>query len=126
MSIEKKHHYHSPLKRGLYSFSLIAAVMIVGTVGIHLIEGLSYIDSFYFMSMIATAQGPTFTPATVLGKIFASLISFISVGSVVAALGFLFGPFLGKLWRIGVFKLEEELHLLSKNKDKENREFRKA
>ena len=111
-----KHHYHSPLRRGIFSFFLVAAVMVVGTVGMHLIEGLSYVDSFYFMSMIATAQGPTFAPATTAGKIFASLIAFVSVGSVVAALGFLFGPFFGKLWKVGIEKFEEEMEHLRRKK----------
>ncbi len=82
----------------------------------HWIEKLSYLDAFYFMSMIATAQGPTITPVTAMGKIFASFMAFISVGFVVAALGFLFGPFFGKLWKIGVEHLEEDLHLLKKDK----------
>lgn len=84
--------------------------MIVGTVGIHYLEGYSYLDAFYFMSMIATAQGPMMIPQSAGGKIFASIMSFISVGGGVAALGFLFGPFFGKIWRIGVEHLEEELH----------------
>ena len=49
-------------------------------------------------------------PKTAGGKIFVSIMSFISVRGGVAALGFLFGPFLGKIWRIGVEHLEEELH----------------
>lgn len=82
------------------------------------LEGLSWIDAFYFMSMIATAQGPTQMPLTDAGKVFASLMSFISVGVVVAALGFIFGPFFGKLWKIGVEHLEEEMHLIKKDKKK--------
>ena len=85
--------------------------MAIGTLGMRWIEKLSYVDAFYFMSMIATAQGPTLMPATVQGKIFASFMAFISVGSVVAALGFIFGPFFGKLWHVGIMKLEEELHI---------------
>ncbi len=99
------------------SFVLVASVMLVGTVGMHHLEKLSYLDAFYFMSMIATAQGPALAPVTVAGKIFASLMAFVSVGSVVAALGFLFGPFFGKLCKVGFEKLEQELDLLE-NKDK--------
>ena len=89
--------------------------MALGTFGMRYFEGLSALDAFYFMSMLATAQGPTFAPHTVAGKLFASLMAFVSVGSVVASLGFLFGPFLGKLWHIGAHKLEEEVeHLNSK------------
>ena len=105
------HHYHSPYKRALLSALLVSVVMLIGTVGMRLIEPISWMDAFYFMSMIATAQGSTYTPQTVLGKIFASLMAFVSVGSVVASLGFLFGPFLGKLFKIGGDKWEEEKKL---------------
>ena len=108
-----RHQYHAPFKRGLWSFLLVASVMTSGTVGVHYLEGLSYLDAFYFMSMIATAQGPTIAPTTPAGKMFTSIIAFISVGSVVAALGFLFGPFFGKLWRVGVEKMEDELRHLT-------------
>ena len=117
MESQRRHHLHSPVRRGIYSFGLIIGIMLIGTIGMHLIERLSYIDAFYFMSMIATAQGSTYAPVTTLGKIFASLMAFISVGCAVTALAFLFGPFFGKLWRIGVVKLEDELQSLRHNKD---------
>ena len=84
--------------------------MVIGTMGMHYFEGYSYLDSFYLMSMIATAQGLSIIPATPGGKIFVAIMSFVSVGSVVTSLGFLLGPFLGQLWRIGVMHLEEEFH----------------
>ena len=120
---EKMHHrhYNSFLKGGLFSLGLVVAVTAAGTIGMHLIENMRYIDAFYFMSMIATAQGPALMPATDAGKIFASFISFISVGTVVAALGFLFGPFFGKLWRVGVVKLEEEMHYFDKSKNEKEK-----
>lgn len=109
-------HYHSPWKRGLASCALVLLVMLVGTVGMHRIEGLSYLDAFYFMSMIATAQGSTWAPGTTAGKLFAALMAFVSVGAVVAALGYLFGPFLGKLWHVGVKKIDEEAEHLRQHK----------
>jgi len=111
------HHYHSPYKRGIFSFLLISVIMTIGVVGMHNIENMSWVDAFYFMSMIATAQGPMATPLTAAGKIFVSLMAFISVGAVVAALGFLFGPFLGKLWHVGVHRME---HLEKKMIKKKN------
>ena len=107
-----RHHYHSPVKRGLRSVLLVASIMVIGTVGMHHLEGLSYLDAFYFMSMIATAQGPAATPITPAGKLFVSVMAFLSVGAVIAAIGFLFGPFFGKLWRVGVEKMEDELRHL--------------
>jgi voltage-gated potassium channel len=95
-------------RRAVYSFLLIAAVVLVGTVGMHAIEGMSYLDSFYFTSMLATGQGPNYTPVTVGGKIFAALLAFVSVGIVITALVFLFGPFFGAVLRSGMEKIEEE------------------
>ena len=105
-------HYHSPWRRGLFALALVAVVMVVGTLGMHALEGMSYLDAFYFMSMIATAQGPVVVPQTAAGKLFAALMAFISAGTVVAALGFLFGPFFARLWKISVHKLEEEERML--------------
>lgn len=71
------------------------------------------------MSMITTAQGPPTAPVTVGGKLFASLMAFISIGAVVTSLGFLFGPFFGVLWRTGAEHFEEELHRFENRKEKE-------
>jgi len=109
------HHYRSPWRRGVYSLLFVAAIVTIGTFGMHEVEGLSYLDAFYFISMIATAQGPSVAPVTVAGKLFAALMAYISVGSVVAALGFFFGPFFGQLWHLGVKWLEEETHLSKKH-----------
>ena len=109
---------HSLLIRALYSCVLIVLNLVIGTIGMHYIEGLHYIDAFYFISMIATAQGPPNAPVTVGGKLFASTMAFVSVGSVVAALGFLFGPFFGVLLRAGAEHLEEEIHHLERGAKK--------
>ncbi len=99
-------------QRAVYSFALIAGVVIVGTVAMHFIEGWSYLDSFYFTSFIATGQGPpgNLVVSDPSGKIFASVLAFVSVGTVITALLFLFGPFLGRVLKAG----EEELELLGK------------
>ena len=114
-------HSHSALHRALYCFSLAAAVLLFGTLGMHWIEKFSYIDAFYFTSMIATGQGPApnMTPVTAFGKIFTCLLAFVSVGSMVASLGFLFGPFLGKLFHVSLGKLEDEFHIHHPGRDKD-------
>ncbi len=114
--IARKHHYHSPYNRALYCLFLIGFMLGFGTWGMHHFESFSYLDSFYFTSMIATGQGPppAIAPITSAGKLFACLMAFISMGFMVAALGFLFGPFLGQLWKVGVMKFEEEIQHLHK------------
>ena len=113
-----KHHLHSFFHRGLYCLGLVSFILFLGTISLHLIEGFSYVDAFYFTSMIATGQGPvsTISPVTVSGKLFTCFLAFISIGAMVASLGFLFGPFLGKLWKIGITKFEEELQHLHRDK----------
>ena len=105
-------HHRSVYRRGLYSFILVAAVMIIGTMGIRYFEHLSLIDAFYFMSMLATAQGPLLVPATAAGKLFTSFMAFVSVGAVVAASGYLFGPFFTQIWKLSVKKIEQEERIL--------------
>ena len=96
-------------KRAAYSFILIAAIVAAGTATMHAIEGWSYIDSFYFTSFIATGQGPpgNLVVSDAAGKIVASVLAFVSVGTVITALLFLFGPFLGRVLRAGEEKVEE-------------------
>ena len=100
--------------------ALVSFMLLLGTFGIHSLEKFSYLDSFYFTSMLATGQGPppSVTPETPAGKIFSCFFAFVSVGSMAASLGFLLGPFFGKLWRVGVMKLEEEIEYLHKKKEK--------
>lgn len=110
------HHYKSATKRAVLSFLLVFSVMLIGTLGVHWLEKMSYVDAFYFMSMIATAQGSNMAPSTVAGKIFVAGMSFLSVGCVVTALTFLFGPFFTRIWHISVQKIEEEARVLKSGK----------
>lgn len=112
---EREVRRHPIHKRAIYSFILVAAVLIVGTIGIHLIEHYSYTDSFYFISMLATGEGPTVTPVTAIGKIFSSVVAFVSIGSVVFAFAYIFGPFIFKVARLGEEKLKEEETAISKD-----------
>lgn len=96
------------LRRAAYSAALVVAVLLIGTAAFHYVEGYSYVNAFYFMSMLATAEGPTIAPVTVLGKLLASFFAFVSVGSVIFALAFLFGPFLGKVLRLEERKLSKD------------------
>lgn len=87
---------------------MVIGVLLLGTLLFHYVEHYSYINAFYFTSMIATAQGPATVPTTVAGKLLTAFIAFVSIGSVIFAFGFIFGPFFGKLLKIGEEKLKEE------------------
>jgi len=114
-------HPLSPIsKRGLYAVVAIAVVMTAGTVGTKLLTGWAWIDSFYFMSMVATAQGPPNAPPNFWSKIFISIMAFVSIGTLITAIGTLFGPFLGYLFHKGAhLAVEEEAKLGQEKKESE-------
>jgi hypothetical protein len=101
-------------RRLFYAASLIAVVMMVGTVGFHLVEGMGWVNSFYFESMLATGQGPPFPLITDAGKIFASVMAFVSVGSVITALVVTLSPIISQLWRGGVDRLEKDARAIER------------
>lgn len=96
------------LRRIAYALSLIASVMVIGIIGFHYIEGMNIVNALYFESMLATGQGPPLTLATDNGKIFASIMAFVSVGSILTTIVYTLGPVLSSIWREGIERVEKE------------------
>jgi hypothetical protein len=88
--------------------------MVVGTVGFHQIEGMDWVNAVYFESMLATGQGPPIQLVTDSGKIFASVMAFVSVGSVITALIVTLIPLISQLWREGWERAERDVKALEK------------
>ena len=109
-------------RRAFYSVIIVVVVVVVGTLGMHYLEGWAYIDSFYFTSMLVTAEGPANAPATDAGKIFASIMAFVGVGSVVTALVFILGPALSTIWRRGLGEVEKEIRVAEQRLERKKRE----
>src|SRR5690242_21836456 len=77
-----------------------------------ILEGWDSATSFYFMSLLATAEGPAQAPVTVGGKVFASVMVFFSMGAAISAITFTFGPLFGSILKEGfayVGKEEDKL-----------------
>jgi hypothetical protein len=102
-------HPLSPFKkRAFYSIAILALVMAIGTIGIMVLEGWDLVTSFYFISLLATAEGPAQAPMTVGGKIFASIMAFLSIGATISAITFTFGPLFGSILKEGFAYVESE------------------
>ncbi len=102
-------HPLSPFKRrALFSIVILAVVMAIGTIGMMFLEGWDPVTSFYFMALLATAEGPALSPLTVAGKLFASLMAFVSIGAAISAITFTFGPLFGYALREGFAYIEKE------------------
>jgi len=97
----------SVLRRGLYSVLGILVVVVITMVGLHYIEGYTYLNAFYFTAMLATGEGPNTAPVTAAGKVFVGVMAFVSVGTVLGALLFIFGPLFSQLAKEGLEIVEE-------------------
>ncbi len=104
-------HPLSPLaKRTAVAVAAILIVMGVGIIGMKLLSpGWSWLNSFYFMAMLGTAEGPPTIPPTFWGQIFAGVMSFVSIGTLITAAGIIFGPALGYLFEKGKHFAQEEV-----------------
>ncbi|MCI4352394.1 MAG: hypothetical protein L3K14_03285 [Thermoplasmata archaeon] len=102
----------SAVRRLAYGLLGIGAVLVIGAFGFHLVAGLSAVDSIYFESMLATGQGPPLTLTSDTAKLFASLMAFISVGSVVSTLLFAVGPVVRQIWHDSLVYVEQEARVL--------------
>lgn len=95
-----------------YALVGIAIVLCVGALGFHALAGFDAVNSVYFESMLATGQGPPFPLPNDASKIFASVMAFVSVGSVVSALLFAVAPVVRQVWRTSLDYVEEEVRTL--------------
>jgi hypothetical protein len=107
-SKRRRIYTQTALRRVLTAILGIALIMVIGTVGFHVLEGMNYVNAVYFESMLATGQGPPLQLNTDAGKIFASVMAFVSVGSVITTLVFTLGPIFGMIWRESLERVETE------------------
>ena len=121
------HHPLSPFtRRAFYAILVLAVVMAVGILGLMLLEGWGLVDSFYFIALIATAEGPAATPATAAGKIFAAVMAFFSIGATISAITFTFGPLFGNAIKKGWTHIEREEERLKQKLEKKNDALRSS
>ncbi len=102
-------HPLSPFKKkAVFAIAILGLVVAIGTIGVMILEGWDLVASFYFISLLATAEGPAQSPVTVGGKIFASFMAFLSIGAAISAITFTFGPLFGSVLKEGFAYVERE------------------
>jgi len=89
---------------------LITASLLIGVLGYHLTEGLSWIDSLLNASMILGGMGPVDQLKTVSGKLFASFYALFSGVVFLVGAGVVFAPV--------VHRFIHKLHLDEKSKER--------
>jgi voltage-gated potassium channel len=74
--------------RATIVFALIAALLAIGTVGFHLIEGWTWFDSFYGTLMtVSTIGAEPENRLSIAGRAFNVVLIFLGVGVVAFAIG---------------------------------------
>jgi hypothetical protein len=72
--------------------ALIAVSLVIGMLGYHVFERLSWIDSFLNASMLLGGMGPVEQPQTYAGKLFAGLYALYCGLAVIAVAAILLAP----------------------------------
>ena len=117
-----KHPLTPIARRSVWALLAIVVVMTIGTVGVKELGGKNWIDSFFFMSMVATGQGPPTNVSGAYAEIFVSIMAFISVGTLITSIGVIFGPFFGYLLHKGIRFSEREIEKLENERKKKSLE----
>lgn len=81
----------------LIGLSLIGVSLLIGMLGYHGLEQLSWLDSFLNASMILGGMGPMWSPQTDAGKLFAGLYALYSGLAVLVIVGITFAPVVHRL-----------------------------
>lgn len=75
-----------------FALILVGVALAIGIVGYHVLEGLSWTDSFLNASMILGGMGPVDPMKTEAGKIFAGCYALFSGLAFIGLAGLLFLP----------------------------------
>lgn len=82
------------IRNGLIGLALLAVSLVIGILGYHFLENLSWLDSLLNASMILGGMGPVNPVKTDAGKIFASFYALYSGVVLLASVGVLATPIL--------------------------------
>lgn len=82
------------MRNGVIGLAIVFFSLIIGMLGYHFIENLSWLDSLLNASMILSGMGPVNPVQTTAGKLFASFYALYSGIVPLAAAGVLAAPIL--------------------------------
>lgn len=79
---------------------IVAASVVVGTMGYHLLARLQWVDAFLNASMILSGMGPVDRLETTPAKLFAALYALFSGLVLVSVIGITVAPWLHRLFHL--------------------------
>jgi hypothetical protein len=98
--------YQRVLKNILIALVIMSISLVIGTIGYHITDQASWIDSFHNASMILSGMGPVITITSSTGKIFSSFYALFSGVVFITNVGVILAPLMHRL--IHRFHLQDE------------------
>ncbi|HEY3415801.1 MAG TPA: hypothetical protein VGM23_02860 [Armatimonadota bacterium] len=92
-----KLYYRRVVNYALFAFAIVVVSLLIGILGYHFFERLSWLDALLNASMILGGMGPINPLQTVAGKIFASCYALFSGIIFLVAVAVLMAPALHRL-----------------------------
>ena len=96
------------LRFGFFAGGMILFSLLIGILGYHYFESLSWLDALLNASMILGGMGPVNPLQTVAGKLFASFYALYSGIILLASVGILFTPIFHRFLHRFHLELEAE------------------
>ena len=79
-------------RHGAVALALVVGSLLIGMVGYHTLEGLSWVDAFVNAAMLLGGMGPVTELHTSAGKVFAGLYALYSGLIFLVVVGIIFAP----------------------------------
>jgi len=83
----------------IFGLIFIALALLIGMVGYHVTEKMSWVDAFVNASMILSGMGPVNQLATKAGKLFAGFYALFSGLAFIAIIAIIFAPITYRFFR---------------------------
>lgn len=86
-------------RNSFFGLLFIAIALLIGMLGYHVFEDMSWVDAFVNASMILSGMGPAATLVTIPGKIFAGFYALFSGLAFIAIIAIVFSPIIHRFFR---------------------------
>jgi hypothetical protein len=90
--LTRSQFYARLTRSGAVALMLVVGSLVVGMLGYHVLEHLSWLDAFLNAAMLLGGMGPVNAPASAAGKVFAGIYALYCGLVVILIAGILFAP----------------------------------
>jgi hypothetical protein len=80
-----------------YAFGVVGGTLVIGMVGYHALEQMSWLDAFHQAAMLLSGMGPVVDMHSAPGKLFDGIYALFCGVILLAATGLMFAPVIHRL-----------------------------